>query len=73
MMVYVTQSGLEFLVSSDSLASVSQEYGTLGPNSASTLTGLQSVNRYTIVPRINATIGILQRKDCSGPVSWFNA
>lgn len=69
MMFYVTQSGLEVLFSSDSVASVSQEYGTLELNSAPTLTGSQSVNREAIVSRINATIRILQRKDCSGPVS----
>lgn len=69
MMFYVIQSGLEVLVSSDSVASVSQEYGTLELNSAPTLTDSQSVNRETIVSRIKATIRILQRKDCSGPVS----
>lgn len=42
MMLYVTQSSLEFLGSSDSVASISQESGTIGPNFAP---NSQSVNR----------------------------
>lgn len=73
MMLYVTQSDLEFLGSSDSVASVSQESETIGPNPAPKLTGSQSVNQNKIISRIATTIRMLYRKDCSEPVGWLNA